>query len=212
MKTALFVIMSVAFFFCSTLVVKAEIEGEEPAGCKNTATGETKKIQQPIVAKLVQSGFIHFNFEGAEVFDGLISNGKLEEVKTTGVAFRALCGPDFSGHQIQKVWIQVFENDEALREERFIACKEAEPLASVEGGFIAFFKNVTWSSEHRSRIIIQIIKPDGSVEFNGTRGAEKYESAPKTFDFLPNPQSPAEKPANPRPSRPKSENKMLANR
>lgn len=211
MKTA-FVIMSVAFFFGFTLVVNAEVEPEEPAGCTNTAAGEKQKIKTPIVAKLVQSGFIHFQFEGAEVFDGLISNGKLEAVKTTGIAFRALCGPDFAGHHIQKVWIQVFENDETLREERFVACKEAEPLASVEGGFIAFFKNIFWSSEHRTRIVIQVLKPNGESEFNGTFGAEKYNSAPKSFEFMPNPQSPAQKPATPKLPRPRSEKKLLASR
>ncbi len=201
MKTAFVYIMSVAFFFCSTLVVKAEIEGEEPAGCRNTAAGEKQKIQQPLVAKPVVSEFLHI-----KKMD-IISYRSIG-APVIGVVFTVtgdiLSSPDY---QIQKIWTEVISTDGKV-----LACKKAEIVGDMPNGYMSLFREFPVENTSVRFVIQYKITNDGSVEFNGTKGAHEYNSAPQEFEFGENPGKKPSVPKTPRSKRPSADpnKKMLA--
>ncbi len=196
MKTML-IVMSVAFFFGFTLVVNAGVEHEEPVGCRNVA-GETKKIQQPLVAKPVVSEFL--NFEERDIVSYKAIGAPLIGVVFT-VTGDILSSPNY---QIQKIWTEVISH-----EGKVLACKKAEMVSDMPNGYMSLFREFP-VEDANIRFVIQYKIPDGSIEFNGTKGAHEYNSAPKEFEFGENPEKKPAIPKTPRSKRPGADpNKKL---
>lgn len=192
------IVMSVAFFFGFTLVVNAGVELEEPAGCKNTAAGEKQKIQAPLVAKPVVSEFLHFKERDTISYKAI-------GTPVIGVVFE-MAGDILSspGYEIQKIWTEVLSP-----EGKVVACKKAEIVGDMPNGYMSLFQEFPIENTSH-RFVIQYKKPDGTIKFNGTRGAHEYNSAPPEFEFGQNPNDKPAIPKTPRSKRPGADpNKKL---